>query len=266
MELLFAALLGAGLSLAMALAFAVQRVTGRSGWVDTIWAASVGLGGLAAVLLPAEAADPGRRAAAGVLIGLWSLRLALHIASRTHGGGGDDPRYAAMAATWGERAGWRMFLFLQSQAAAALVLVIAVRLAAINPAPFPRIADFIAVALLVAGIAGAALADWQLARFRRGARPGAICETGLWRWSRHPNYFFEWLGWCAWPLLAIAHPGEHPWGPLALAAPVMMYWLLVEVSGIPPLEQHMLASRGAAFSAYQRRVNAFFPGPRRGAP
>ncbi|MBB4449781.1 DUF1295 domain-containing protein, partial [Aliirhizobium cellulosilyticum] len=84
-----------------------------------------------------------------------------------------------------------------------------------------------------------------------------VCETGLWRYSRHPNYFFEWMFWCCWFLLA-ASPS---W--LSLLAPLLMYWLLVHVSGIPPLEDHMLRSRGEKFRALQRRVNAFFPGPRR---
>jgi steroid 5-alpha reductase family enzyme len=89
-----------------------------------------------------------------------------------------------------------------------------------------------------------------------------VMEIGLWRYSRHPNYFFEWLGWCAWPLLAITM--AFGWSWLSLLAPLLMYWLLVHVSGIPPLERHMLASRGDKFRALQARVNAFFPGPRKG--
>ena len=197
---------------------------------------------------------------AAVLIAIWSVRLGLHIVSRTIGGG-DDPRYAAMMQEWGDDAGRRLFVFLQIQALCGLVLVAAVYLAAANPAPFPRLQDVAAIALLVAAMVGEAVADRQLARCRR--ERVRICESGMWRWSRHPNYFFEWLGWCAWPLLAIDLSGAHPWGWLALAAPAMMYWLLVYASGIPPLEVHMLATRGEAFRAYQRRVNAFFPGPRR---
>jgi steroid 5-alpha reductase family enzyme len=81
--------------------------------------------------------------------------------------------------------------------------------------------------------------------------------------SRHPNYFFEWLGWFAYAVIAIAIDltCSYPWGWLAVAGPVLMYWLLVHASGIPPLEAHMLRSRGDAFRAYQQRVNAFWPGP-----
>ena len=90
-----------------------------------------------------------------------------------------------------------------------------------------------------------------------------ICDVGLWGYSRHPNYFFEWLVWVAFAIIAIAPVGHYPWGWFGLAAPVLMYVLLVHVSGIPPLEAHMLRSRGDAFRLYQARVNAFWPGPPR---
>ena len=89
-----------------------------------------------------------------------------------------------------------------------------------------------------------------------------MCEIGLWRYSRHPNYFFEWLAWMSYPVVAIGLPPTNLYGLIGLAGPAMIYWLLVHVSGIPPLEAHMLKSRGAVFAGYQKRVNAFFPGPR----
>ena len=115
-------------------------------------------------------------------------------------------------------------------------------------------------------IAGEGLSDWQLQTFKANpANKGGINDVGLWRFSRHPNYFFETFGWLAYPVLAIDLTGAYPWGFAALVAPACMYWLLVYVSGIPPLEQHMLRTRGDRFRAYQRRTNAFFPGPVRDA-
>lgn len=263
MDLISLAILAVGLSFTMAGAWAVQRATGSSGWIDTIWSFAVGLGGIAAAYLPAAGAHDGRRAVVAVLIALWSLRLGLHIAARTRGAG-EDPRYAALLEAWGADASRRLFLFLQIQAAAAFLLVVAVRAAAVNPVPFPRLLDFVGIAVAAVAVGGEALADAQLARFRRdNPGRGAICEIGLWAWSRHPNYFFEWLGWCAYALVAVDLGGGHPAGWLAFAAPAFMYVLLVHVSGIPPLEAHMVASRGAAYRALQGRVNAFFPGPRR---
>jgi steroid 5-alpha reductase family enzyme len=106
-----------------------------------------------------------------------------------------------------------------------------------------------------------------LRRFRSdSANRDRVCDAGLWRWSRHPNYFFEWFGWLAYPLIAVDFGGDYPWGWLALAGPACMYWLLVHVSGIPPLEAHMVRTRGDAFRAYRARTNAFFPSPPRAQP
>ncbi len=254
----------AGLFAAMAGAWVVQRLTGNSGWVDTIWSFATGAGGIAAAVLPASGTLGQRQVVVAVLIALWAGRLGLHIFARTWAdrahGRGDDPRYAAMARQWGKAWPLYLFVFLEIQAAASVVLVLAVRLAATNPAPFPAVTDIAGIALLIVAVGGEGVADAQLRRFS-SAHKGAVCDVGLWRWSRHPNYFFEWLGWCAWAVIAInsAHPSSYA----ALGAPVLMYVLLVCVSGIPPLEAHMLATRGERFRAYQSTTSAFFPAPRR---
>ena len=254
-----AIILGAG----MAGAFAVRRCSGNSGWVDVIWTLLAGATGVATAIWPDDAEPGGRNLAVALLVGLWSSRLGVHLARRS-ARQDDDPRYAALARRWGANAEWMMFLMLELQAGAALVLVFAVRLAAWNPLPFPRLVDGIALLLGLVAIAGEAIADAQLARFRRDpANLGLICDVGLWATSRHPNFFFEWLGWCATGLFAIAPTGGYTVGWLALSAPLLMYGLLVHVSGIPPLEAHMLATRGTEFRKLQRSVNAFFPGPRK---
>ncbi|MBB3564600.1 steroid 5-alpha reductase family enzyme [Rhizobium sp. BK512] len=246
------------LSLAMAAAWGVQRVTGLSGWIDTVWSLAVGSGGIAAVLI--ADGDFWRRMTVLALIGAWAARLACHIGARTRGGQ-EDPRYARLIQEWGETAAWRLFLFLQIQALAAFILVLAVHMAATNDAPFARAVDVVAILIAVVALVGETIADRQLAQFRRTpAAKTETCEIGLWRYSRHPNYFFEWLFWCAWPLLSLSSSVSTF---ASLLAPALMYWLLVHVSGIPPLEDHMLRTRGDKFRILQRRVNAFFPGPRR---
>lgn len=260
MEFGLLASIAVALVLVMTGAWAIQRATGSSGWIDAIWSFAVGVGGMAAAVL--ADGDAGRRTTVFVIAAAWSLRLGLHIASRTHGAA-EDPRYARLIEEWGPSAALRLWLFLQAQALAALVLVLAVYLAAVNPNPFPLTIDTLAMAVAVVAISGEAISDRQLAAFRKTpAAKSDVMESGLWRYSRHPNYFFEWLFWCAWPLMAITLPLGWSW--LSLLAPALMYWLLVHVSGIPPLEQHMLASRGEKFRALQARVNAFFPGPRKG--
>lgn len=247
---------------AMSVAWAVRMRTGSSGWIDTIWSAAVGLAGLVAAL---GAAGGGRRWLIAGLIVLWSGRLAFHIGARTHGAA-DDPRYAELERRWGDAFRSRLFLFLQIQAAAGLVLAFAVHLASGAHAPFPGAIDVVATAAVLAGIAGEALADAQLRRFRASAPAGSICDEGLWGWSRHPNYFFEWLVWCGFALFALAGIAERPVAILAFAAPAMMWVLLVHVSGIPPLEAHMLRSRAEAWRAHAARVSAFVPRPPRRAP
>ncbi len=179
-----------------------------------------------------------RRAIVLLLITLWSLRLAGHIGTRTHGSK-EDPRYGKLIGEWGDRAALRLFMFLQAQAVAAFVLVLTVYLAASNDEYLLGPLDFLAFAVGFIALGGEAVSDAQLARFRKslGAET-RVCELGLWRYSRHPNYFFEWLFWCCFPLFALGGP---LWSWLSMMAPMMMYWLLVHVSGIPPLEDYMLA-------------------------
>lgn len=256
-----------GMMLVMSLAWLVQRATRNAGWVDAFWSFGLGLLGVGWALAPLGPGWPARQIAIAALFGLWSARLGLHLALRS-ARGPEDARYAALRRDWGPAFERRMFGFLQIQAAAAILLALAVLVAAHDPVPGLRASDLAGLALLAVAILGEAIADRQLRRFSRSGqgRP-ALCDRGLWAWSRHPNYFFQWLGWLAYPLLAIA-PGEsYPWGWLALAGPLFMYWVLVHASGIPPLEAHLVRSRGAAYRAYQRRTSAFFPlPPRRSVP
>jgi steroid 5-alpha reductase family enzyme len=260
--LAFLAATAVGLSLVMAAAWLIALRSGQSGWVDAIWSLATGCAGVAVSLLPlGEWQQPTpRQLIVALLAGLWSRRLGLHIVARTRKGG-DDPRYAQLRKDWGDDFRMRLFWFLQIQAASALLLVIAIAAAAHNPAPGLRAGDWLGIALLAIAIGGETIADSQLARFRADpANKGRICDVGLWGVSRHPNYFFEWLGWLAYAAIAIDLTGAYPFGWAALCGPIFMYWLLVHVSGIPPLEAHMLKSRGEAFRAYQHRVNAFWPG------
>jgi steroid 5-alpha reductase family enzyme len=255
---------GAALAAVMAVAWAIQRKTGNTGWVDVSWSFGVGGVGFSGALLPLVHEWPQwRQIVVAGLAATWCVRLCIHIATRTRAAG-DDPRYRALIEKWGPHASRRMFRFLQAQAAVGLVLVLSIVLAAHNPDPNLRVQDILGLAVLAVAVAGEATADRQLRVFKADlANRNKVCDAGLWRWSRHPNYFFEWMSWLAYPLIAIDLADHNPYGWLALAAPFCMYWVLVHVSGIPPLEAHMLHSRGDGFRAYQRRTSAFFPWPRK---
>ena len=185
------------LSAIMAGAWTLQRATRNSGWVDVVWSFGLGIAGLVLALVPGIEAPSTRQIVVAVLIALWSLRLGTYIWRRSlHGP--EDARYAALRREWGAQFEQRLFVFLQIQAAAAALLGLSMMLAAHNPAPWPRFLDFAGIAVLVIAVAGEALADEQLHRFKADpANKGRVCDAGLWGWSRHPNYFFEWLGWVA---------------------------------------------------------------------
>jgi steroid 5-alpha reductase family enzyme len=260
----FAALAAITLSLSLLMmgAWVVQQRTGNSGWVDTIWTFSIGLVGAASALWPlAKGAPSARQWLVAALVVIWSLRLGMHIAVRTTRIS-DDPRYAAFAKEWGVAAPRRMFLFLQNQALGSIPLVFAIFVAAHFPSDAMRWRDGIAALVLFVAIIGEAIADSQLRQFREiPGHHGQVCDVGLWRWSRHPNYFFQWLGWLAYPIIAISP--HYPLGWVTLLAPAFMYWILVYVTGVPPLEAQMLRSRGDRYRDYQSRTSVFFPLPPR---
>jgi steroid 5-alpha reductase family enzyme len=259
------AFIAAGLSLVMTLAWVFQWRVGNAGWVDAFWTAGIGLGGVAAALfpIPGSASPTPRQELLAALVAIWAIRLGVHLALRT-AHGPEDARYNNFRKEWGGSFQVKLFLFLQIQALAAVLLVSAILLAARNPAPGLTIADLLGALILAIAIAGEGIADSQLRRFKSlPANRGRVCDVGLWSWSRHPNYFFEWLVWLAYPVIAVDFSGAYPWGWLALMAPAFMYWLLVYVSGIPPLEAAMLRSRGGLYAAYQARTHAFIPMPPR---
>jgi steroid 5-alpha reductase family enzyme len=258
MILLIAALAAAGL---MTLAWAVVRVTGNGGWTDVFWTASVGSMAAWAALQPAEGASPIRQGIVATLVAIWAVRLGGYILMRTWRSGHVDPRYETLKRSWGGW-GWKAWGFLMIQAATILVLVIAVRAAAARPDPVVGWREGLAAVILLIAVAGEYLADRQMAAFRRNpANADKVAHVGLWAWSRHPNYFFEWLGWLAYPVMALRLDYAAGW--LSLLAPALMWWLLNHVSGVPPLEAQMLKTRPQAYRAYQDRVSRFFPRPPR---
>ncbi len=261
-------LVAAGLCSAMTGAWMLQRVTRNAGWVDVVWTFATGAAGVAFALAPVGDHRPGLRALlVAALVATWSLRLGLHLAVRTARARAEDARYAHFRRQWGAGFEIRLLGLLQVQALAAACLGLSILVAARNPAPAPHWTDVAGAAMLCVAILGETVADRQLARFKSyPPNREAVCDVGLWSWSRHPNYFFEWLGWLAWPLIAIDPAGGWFWGWIALTGPALMFFLLRFGSGLPPTEAAMARSRGAAFARYKARVSAFFPLPPRSGP
>jgi steroid 5-alpha reductase family enzyme len=251
------------MAVVMAAAWLAQRRAGDSGWIDVFWTFGTGVAGVACALWPDPGASLIRPSLVAVLVAIWSVRLGTHIALRV-ADGPEDSRYSRLRQDWGRAYQRRLFAFVQVQAPASVVLCLSIALAAHNPAPGFRLQDGLAVLILAVAIAGEGLADAQLAALRRDpANSGGVNDRGLWAWSRHPNYFFEWLGWVAYPLMAI--DPARPLSFASLAGPAAMYLILTRLTGAPYLEAHMAQSRGAAWDAYARRTSPFFPVPPRRA-
>lgn len=259
--LLLAPLLGLiVLSLAMVWAWARQRRTGNAGVVDLLWTASLGLLALVyATLLDGWAP---RRVLVAVLAGAWSARLTLHLYQRIRSEA-EDGRYAILRERWGTRFQAWMFWFFQAQAVLSVLLSLTFLVLCAVDAPGWRPWDLVAIALWILSVSGETVADRQLSAWRRNpANRGRTCRSGLWGYSRHPNYFFEWIHWLVYPVLGIG----LAWGWALWLTPALMLFLVLKVTGIPPTEEQSVRSRGDDYRAYQRTTNAFFPGPRRDEP
>jgi steroid 5-alpha reductase family enzyme len=237
---------------AMALGWQWQRARRNAGIVDVIWAA--GVGGAAVVLAVLGDGAPLPRFLLAALGGLWGLRLAWFLARRVRGES-EDGRYRALREHWRDSQ-WKFFAFFQFQALLVLLFALPFLAAARSGDGGWWPWNAVAVSVWLVAVAGEGLADRQLARFRADpANRGRTCRAGLWRCSRHPNYFFEWLHWFAYVALAAG----SPWWWLALAGPVVMYAFLRWVSGVPWTEANALRSRGDDYREYQRTTPMFFP-------
>lgn len=247
---------------AFAWLYLVARRLDNFGLVDVAWAfgfapLAAGYGYFASGAVP-------RRLLVTTMAVLWSLRLGGYLARRVLGHlETEDGRYQQLRRDWGARFPTKMFFFFQLQALVLVALSTPFLLAACNPAPRLDPLELTAVVLWLVALGGETVADAQLAAFKRAPENrGRVCDTGLWRWSRHPNYFFEWLVWVAFALLALPAPA----GWIALGCPAAMLFLLLKVTGLRYTEEHLLRSKGEAYREYQRRTSPFLPWPPRPAP
>lgn len=249
------------MALVMLALWEVQRRRGDASIVDVAWTAGLGL--LALFYLLVLPAAGGRRLLVALLATLWSGRLGLHLLKDRVIGKGEDARYREMRRQWGARAQVEFFWYFQAQALAAALFSVPFLVAMTNGRPFPGAWDAVGTAVWLVAVGGEWVADAQLAGWRADPRNrGRTCRAGLWSRSRHPNYFFEWLHWWSYVLLAAG----APWWWLALFGPAAMLYLLFRVTGIPKNEARALQTRGDDYRDYQRRTSAFIPLPPRRPP
>lgn len=249
------------MALAMVGLWLWQLRTGEADGVDLGWTAGLGVAAvLYAVGLEGGLAE--RRLLVAALAVLWSGRLAIYLWDRVRTPG-EDGRYTRLRAEWGADAQRKLFRFYQIQAVSVPLLAVQFMMAMLHPASGLRLWDFLGAAVVILSVGGESVADRQLHAWRKNpANRGRTCRQGLWRYSRHPNYFFEWLHWCGYVVIAIG----APWWPATLVVPLIMYVLVRYVTGIPPTEAQSISSRGEDYRRYQQTTNAFFPGPPRPDP
>ena len=234
--------------------WALQWIRRDSGWVDVGWTAGVGILGAAAVF-QTQGWQP-RACLVGTLILIWSIRLVAYIIKDRLCSGEEDSRYQTLRTYFGKKAQLGFFFFFTSQSLLVVLFAIPLLPAINHPTPHWTLFDGLGTLLWLASMGGEWLADWQLTRFRRNpTNRGKVCRQGLWSRSRHPNYFFEWLQWVAYCLIAYNAPAAF----LSLLGPIAIYLFLMKLTGIPHVEREALRKRGEAYAAYQREVPIFFP-------
>lgn len=228
--------------------------------VDPWWS----MGFLLVTANSARLAGPGhaRWLVVGV-VALWAVRLWAYLLRRSVGKP-EDARYTAFRERFGPARYWWVSLFQVFLLQGTLVLLVSapLQLAASAPAPDAiTVLDVAAAVITLFGAAYEAVADAQLARFKARPDRPPVMDQGLWRTSRHPNYFGEVLvAWGCWLFAA-----DQPLGPVLLFAPLLMTFLLVRVSGVAMLDEHM-ARRKPEYRAYMARTSALIPWPVRPAP
>lgn len=247
-------LLGA-VSSALTVLFLFSKRIRNAGIVDIFWAASYGI-----ISIVFAAVYPGlfeRKVLLLIAVLPWSFRLTYYLLKRflkehPH----EDTRYAALRREWGNRADVMLYLVFLFQGALITVLSPPFVIIAADDHPSLRLLEIFGAVICIIGTVGESIADEQLRRFKTvSSNKGKVCSTGLWNYSRHPNYFFEFVVWVG--IAIIAAPA--PLGIYTVYCPLLMLYFLTQMTGIKISEAQSLKSRGEEYLRYQQTTSAFFP-------
>jgi steroid 5-alpha reductase family enzyme len=235
----------------------IAERTKNAGIVDVGWAQSFSVVILLFSLQPL--APKSAWLPIALIVVAWSTPLACYLVSRGAATGTEEGRYADLRRRWGRHASQRFFVFFQVQAALTAILSTAFVIPFIATPWDGGALRVVGIVVAMTAVVGEAIADAQLARFKRDPHHKCrVCDVGLWRYSRHPNYFFEW---CYWLGLAVYGLAFAPSGLIALAPQAIILGSIWGVTGIPPTEKQAIRSKGDAYRDYQKRVSRFIPLP-----
>ncbi|TGK01780.1 DUF1295 domain-containing protein [Leptospira langatensis] len=198
-----------------------------------------------------------RKAIFAFMATVWGWRLSYFIFTTRVLSGHEDARYAAFRKDYGDKVDIKFFTnVFQFQGVLGVLLSLPFLFPALNPSVVTEPLEIVGLILFTLGLLGESVADFQLAEFKADpTNQGKVCDEGLWKYSRHPNYFFEWIIWISFGLVSLA----SPWGWIGLISPFIMYILLTKITGVPLNEVGQLRSKGRLYEEYKSKTSSFFP-------
>lgn len=226
------------------------RITNNPSVVDIGWASGLTLSGL--IYLSQHTLSM-RSLVLGIALLMWGIRLGGYLWWTRIRQKQVDKRYTALSQSWNVKKPLNFFINFQLQGIFIFIVSISWYIISLNPVNNINLIDFAGLVLFIIFLILESLADLQLQRFKK-AYPGEVCNQKLWRFSRHPNYFFEWLIWCSFTIFALS----SPYGMLSVISPLALYLIMVLIT-IPITERESVKSRGQYYLAYQSTTPKFFP-------
>jgi steroid 5-alpha reductase family enzyme len=251
---LFLVALGFSIVLMTAM-WVLSRMIHNIGVIDIAW--SFGFAPVVIYAASVASGNPAHRWFIAAMVTLWSVRLGSHVlirVARLHPK--EDVRYEALRAEWGAKLDRKLFWFFEFQAVLIAVLAVPFLIVCLNTQASLSPFEYAGAAIWLLAWAGESLADHQLKVFKADPKnKGRVCQAGMWHYSRHPNYFCEWMVWVGFCVFALG----SPWGWTALYCPALMLFFLLKVTGIPMTEELSVKSKGEAYREYQRTTSGFVP-------
>ena len=255
--LLFKTILTAFLacSIIMTLVWVWAKKIQNAGIVDIFWAFNFTV--IAVVIWLMADGYSVRKEIVCLLAGLWSLRLGIYLLIRVGSHlKEEEGRYKQLRKEWAPDSDKKFFFFFQMQAISNIFLAIPFFITALNPAEGLSMLEEMGAGMWLIAIIGEGLSDWQLKKFKSDPNSkGKVCRYGLWNYSRHPNYFFQFMIWVSVFLFSLS----SPYGWIAIVCPLSIFYLIWKVTGIPMTEEQALRTKGDAYREYQRTTSVFVP-------
>jgi len=247
------------LAIFMTIIWTIARTIRNNSIVDVFWAFNFTI--IAAIIYLVADGFEARKLLVCSLAILWSLRLGIYLAIRVFAHiHEEEGRYKQLREEWKEHLHFKFFVFFQMQGLSNVFLAIPYFLIALNPEPELSLLEYIGAGMWLLSIIGEGMADLQLQLFRRNPdNKGKVCDIGLWNYSRHPNYFFQFMIWVSVFVFALS----SPYGYIAIICPAAIAYLIFKVTGIPMTEEQSLRSRGEAYRRYQQTTSVFIPLPKK---